>query len=141
MDAFDADVLVYAAVPGHPLGARVLALFPRGPVEPGDPPTGIGSVLLLPELLSKPLREHAADELAALSGLLGRLDLRPTDEATARLAAMLGATYRVRPADAVHLATAVAAGADRFITNNERDFPKTIAEVDVTYPHELAEPA
>ena len=27
MDAFDADVLIYAAVPGHPLGRRVAALF------------------------------------------------------------------------------------------------------------------
>jgi hypothetical protein len=26
MDAFDADVLIYAAVPGHPLGRRVAAL-------------------------------------------------------------------------------------------------------------------
>ena len=28
MDAFDADVLIYAAAPGHPLGERVAALFP-----------------------------------------------------------------------------------------------------------------
>lgn len=29
MDAFDADVLIYAAAPDHPLGRRVHALFPR----------------------------------------------------------------------------------------------------------------
>lgn len=29
------------------------------------------------------------------------------------------------------------AGADRFITNNRRDFRKEIAEVDITYPDEL----
>jgi len=39
----------------------------------------------------------------------------------------------------VHLATAVAAGADRFITNSSSDFSTTIAEVDVTYPDELPE--
>jgi predicted nucleic acid-binding protein len=37
-------------------------------------------------------------------------------------------------ADATQLATAISSGADRFITNNQRDFPKTITEVDITYP-------
>ena len=43
-------------------------------------------------------------------------------------------------ADATHLATAVAAGADRFITNNQRDFPQTIEEIDVVYPADLPDP-
>jgi len=41
-------------------------------------------------------------------------------------------------ADAMHLATAVAVGADRFITNNQRDFRPTITEVAVTYPADLS---
>lgn len=139
MDSFDADVLIYAAVAGHELGRRVRALFPIEPAEGSR--VGIGSVLLLPELLTKPLREEAIDELIELSGLLGRLDLLPTDEATAELATALGGTYGLRVADAVHLATAVGAGADRFLTNNRSDFPKSITEIDVIYPDELAEPA
>ena len=103
-------------------------------------PAGIGSVLLLPELLSKPTREGVEHELTALAAVLARLDLLPVDEATARLAVGLSALYRLRSADAVHLATAVGAGADRFITNNQRDFPKAIAEVEVVYPFELPEP-
>jgi predicted nucleic acid-binding protein len=138
MDAFDADVLIYAAVADHRLGMRVRALFPIQPIEPTATVAGIGSVLLIPELLSKPLREGAVDELNELGALLGRLDLRPVDEATAELAAALGAAYRLRAADAVHLATAVNAGADRFITNNETDFPKSIGEIDITYPADLA---
>lgn len=137
MDSFDADVLIYAAVAGHDLGRRVRALFP---VEPVESPVGIGSVLLVPELLTKPLREDATDELNELSSLLGRLDLLPTDEATAKLATALGAAYGLRAADAVHLATAVGAGAARFVTNNRSDFPKSISEIDVVYPDELAEP-
>ena len=136
MDAFDAAVLIYAAVADHQLGKRVRALFPVDPVAATV--AGIGSVLLLPELLTKPLRDEAVDELTELAALLGRLDLRPLDEATAELATALGASYQLRPADAVHLATAVNAGADRFITNNSKDFPKTITEVDVTYPADLA---
>jgi predicted nucleic acid-binding protein len=62
------------------------------------------------------------------------------DEALAELATALGAAHGLRAADAVHLATAVAAGADRFITNNSSDFTKAIIEIDVTYPDELPEP-
>ena len=140
MDAFDADVLIYAAVPGHALGRRVRVLFPPEPVDRSEAIAGIGSVLLLPELLAKPLRDGADDELAELAALLGRLDLRPVDEATAGLATALGAAHRLRAADAVHLATAVMAGADRFVTNNQTDFPKSISEIDVTYPEDLPDP-
>jgi hypothetical protein len=59
MDAFDADVLIYAAFRVHPLGSRVAALFPPSPVEEGTPAVGIGSVLLISELLTKPLRDEA----------------------------------------------------------------------------------
>ena len=40
----------------------------------------------------------------------------------------------------MHLATAVAAGADRFVTDNQADFPKSISEIDVTYPEDLPDP-
>ncbi len=135
MDAFDADVLIYAAVPGHALGRRIRLLFPAEATTGAV--AGIGSTLLIPELLSKPMRDGADSEVEALAALLGRLDLRPVDENLAQLAAALGSAHRLRAADAVHLATAVAAGADRFITNNSSDFPKSITEIDVTYPGDL----
>jgi predicted nucleic acid-binding protein len=137
VDAFDADVLIYAAAPEHPLGRRVRALFPTEPTSASGAVAGTGSVLLVPELLAKPMRDGAHDELDALTALLARLDLRPVDEATAALAAALGATYRLRALDAVHLASAVAAGAERFITNNADDFPRSIEEVSITYPGDL----
>ncbi len=140
MYAFDADVLIYAAVEGHPLGIRVRRLFPPEPMEPSAAAAGIGSVLLIPELLTKPLRDEATDELDVLGALLGRLELLPVDEATAELAAALGASYRLRAADAVHLATAVAGGADHFLTNNRSHFSKSITEVDVLYPEDLSLP-
>lgn len=140
MDAFDADVLIYATVPGHKLGRRVAALFTSGPLADEDPCDGAGSLLLLPEVLGKPLREGRTEEVAALAALLARLDLRPVDRATAELATALCRSYRLRAADATHLATAIAVGADRFITNNKRDFPTTIGEIQVTYPDDLPEP-
>jgi predicted nucleic acid-binding protein len=83
-------------------------------------------------VLSKPLREHATSEVRMLAGLLARLDLRP-----AELATVLASKYRLKAADATHLATAVNVGADRFITDNQRDFPATITEVTITNPAEL----
>src|SRR3984957_24088 len=138
MDAFDADALIYAAVPDHPLGQRVAAL-----IQLACPGTiaGVGSVLLLPEVLSKPLRDGTADEIRSLAGLLARLDLRPVDRATAELATALASRYKLRAADATHLATAVGLGADRFITNNRRDFGPHITELDVTFPDALPSPA
>ena len=137
MDSFDADALIYAAVPGHPLGQRVAALFRT---TGSSALAGAGSVLLLPEVLSKPLRDGAPDEFRTLAGLLARLDLRPVDRATAELATALSSRYRIRAADATHLATAVSLGADRFITNNQRDFPTTITETRITYPADLPDP-
>jgi predicted nucleic acid-binding protein len=136
VDAFDADVLIYAAVPGHPLGRKVAGLLAQ---EPGRP--GIGSCLLLTEVLSKPLRDGRADEVRVLAGLLARLDLRPLDRATAELATVVAAKYGLRAADAVHLATAIGMGADRFVTNNKRDFGDGIKEIDIAYPDCLPDAA
>lgn len=137
MDAFDADVLIYAAAPGHPLGERVAAMFPEGPVSVPRDRVGVGSVLLVPEVLGKPLKRGDAVAVRKLSELLGRLDLRPVDRAIAAKAAVLGAHYNLRTADATHLATAISMGAHRFITNNRRDFGESIKEIDVTYPADL----
>lgn len=137
-DAFDADVLIFAASPAHPLGGPIRHLFDVA--ERSGAPAGSGSVLLVPEVLTKPSRDGDARELAALAALLARLDLLPVDDATAHLATALGAKYALRAADAVHLATAVGVGAERFITNNRRDFDRSITEIDVTYPDELPQP-
>ena len=101
---------------------------------------GVGSVLLLPEVLAKPMRDGSEEEVVALAGLPGRLELRSVDPVTAEVATTLASGYRLRRRMLVHLATAVVAGADRFITNNRRDFPVSISEIDVLYPDDLDEP-
>lgn len=136
MDAFDSDVVILAASGDHPLGPPVRALFRA--VEDGAT-AGCASVLLLPEVLTKPLR-YGGGGLDALQALVSRLDLVPVDAAVAELATVLGATYGLRAAEAVHLASAVHVGADRFITNNTKDFPTSITEVDVTFPTMLPPP-
>jgi predicted nucleic acid-binding protein len=56
-------------------------------------------------------------------------------------AAALASRYKLRAADATHLATAVSLGADRFITSNSRDLTADIAGITVTYPADLPDPA
>lgn len=138
MDAFDADVLIYASVAGHSLGLPVRRLFDSPPTPAGGAAVGVGSVLLLPELLTEPRRSGARDEVESLLDLLSRLHLLAVDKSVARLAVSLGATYGLRATDATHLATAVSAGATRFITNNSKDFSRDIAEIEVTYPSDLS---
>jgi predicted nucleic acid-binding protein len=102
---------------------------------------GTGSVLLVPEILTRPSREGRDEEIDALLFFLARLDLRPVDTATAEVAVTVGARYGLRAVDAVHLATALLVGADRFITNNRRDFDQArVTELDITYPDDLALP-
>lgn len=98
---------------------------------------GIGSVLLLPEVLAKPLRTHDDAQADALMDLLTRLDLRDVDRRTARLATDLATQYRLRAADATHLATAMTGGADRFITNNSKDFTNEITGITIVGPLDL----
>lgn len=133
MDAFDADVLICAAAAGDLIGAPIRRLY----AESAATTVGVGSRLLEAETLIKPVRLGALDELAELRRLLARLALHDVTASISNLAVDLGAKYGLRTPDAVHLATAVSAGADRFITNNRRDFRQEIAEVDVTYPDEL----
>jgi predicted nucleic acid-binding protein len=130
---------LYAADVGHPLGQRVAALFPDLPLAKAEV-FGVGSVLLIPEVTMKPARQGDAQVVGHLWQLLGRLDLRPVTRETAKVATALGAKYGLSMAESVHLATAIEVGADRFITNNQRDFSRTISEIAVTYPEDLAEP-
>lgn len=125
-DAFDSDVLIYAAS-GHPLGVDARRLIQADG-------SLIGSLILLPETLSKPIRGGDDAEVSELLGLLARLDLKSVDTEVADASVVLAAKYHLRAADAIHLATAVVWGSDRFHTNNRKDFGPHITEVEVEWP-------
>ncbi|GAA5532690.1 type II toxin-antitoxin system VapC family toxin [Deinococcus aluminii] len=131
--ALDSDVLIYAADLGNPLGGVIRHLL-----QPSAPGTHLGSVLLFPEVLARPLREGKLSELKFLSDLLATLELQEITAATAQLSTQLAAAYRLKAADALHLATAVQAGADAFVTNNRKDFkPSEVLEIRVLFPEEV----
>lgn len=131
--ALDSDVLIYAADLGNPLGGVIRHLL-----QHSAPGTHLGSVLLFPEVLTRPLREGKLSELKFLSDLLATLELQEITAATAQLSTQLAAAYRLKAADALHLATAVQAGADAFVTNNRKDFrPGEVLEIKVLFPEEV----
>ena len=136
MDAFDAGVVILAAA-DDPRGAPLLAQIHLA--DPGVA-AGVGSVLLIPEtlVLSRAAREPDGGEETAefrrLAEILARLDLLPVTRTIAELAVPLRAKYRLKTADAIHLATAIASGADRFVTNNRKDFKASITEIEVAHP-------
>lgn len=129
--AFDADVLIYAAQLGNPIGSDILKLL-ESPALDGF---RFGSVLLLPELLSKPTRLGLQAEMDGLTDILATLELQAIDASIAALAVQFGAIYKLKAPDALHLASAVMVGADVFVTNNARDFDaNAIVEVQVVFP-------
>ena len=115
--AFDADVLIYAAETNHPLGEKVLRILENPQLEGSR----MGSALLLPELLSKPIRLGLNLERDSLLNILTFLDLIPLDTATAMVAAQLGAVYKLKAPDAIHLATAFYFDCPMMFTFDEND--------------------
>lgn len=125
-DAFDADVVIHAAGVST-FRARSLAAITASRDR-------IGSVVLLPEVLIKPMRAGGSDEAGRVAEILASFTLKPVDEEVAVAAVTLGAKYRLKTPDAIHLATAVVWGAERFYTNNTKDFGPHITEIDVAIP-------
>jgi hypothetical protein len=128
---------IFAAVPGPPLGRRVAAPFRIGGVERWRALarscycprySANRSATTLPMRSAPWLGCSPAWTCAPSTGL------RPSSRQRCR------SRYRLEAADATHLATAVSLGADRFITNNQRDFPPAITEIHVTYPADLPDP-
>jgi predicted nucleic acid-binding protein len=88
--------------------------------------------------LIKAVGSDEETEIRALTTVIARIQLIDVSLPVAALAVELGAAYALRPADAVHLASAVWVGAESFVTNNKRDFRRhRIAEIDVVFPEEL----
>ena len=85
--------------------------------------SGVTSVITLLEVLVKPLETGAttlADDFRATIAAAPSLRVVDVDRAIAERAAAIRAVHKFRTPDAIHLATAELAGADVFVTNDER---------------------
>ncbi len=82
---------------------------------------GVTSVLTLMEIAVKPLqldRGDVADEYEILLTTYPHLTVADLDQTTARRAAELRATHRLRPADALQVAACLQHGATALLTND-----------------------
>ena len=81
----------------------------------------VASTIILTETLAKPLQNQADDLVAAYQALFENtqgISLCPVDQAIAVRAAHLCAQYNIKTPDALHLATAIEAGCQAFLTND-----------------------
>jgi uncharacterized protein len=84
---------------------------------------GVTSVITLMEIGVKPIsvgRDDIARKYEALLVNFPNLVICDIDRDVARKAALLRAQYRVRPPDALHLATAIVNRSQAFITNDRQ---------------------
>lgn len=125
MDAFDTDVLIYAST-ADPRGQILVDAHKSA----AGGISGVSSALILTEALAL---GDATPSPARIQELIGSLQLVPADTRIAMIGAALRTKYRLKTPDALHLATAIAVGADRFVTGNRRDFSR-ISEIDVVHP-------
>lgn len=128
MDAFDADIVIHAST-GDPRGSLLVDAVAQR--DNSGVAAGVGSVILLTETLAL---GDSTPHSPRLREILSALVLVPVDADIARVAATLRATYRLKTPDALHLATAIVVGADRFVTGNSRDFSEPIVEIPITFP-------
>jgi predicted nucleic acid-binding protein len=100
----------------------------------------ITSSITLLEVLVKPLREGQTAIAKQYRDILTNapgMEIIEVTSAIAEHAARLRAKYNVSTPDAIHLATCIKAGADYFLTNDNR--LKIVSEVDVVTVMELTE--
>jgi predicted nucleic acid-binding protein len=81
------------------------------------------SVMTLMEILTKPMREgdaKAVEEYKFVLQTFPNLKLQSVDAAVSEKAAEIRAAYNLRSPDAIELASAIAANAEAFLTNDHR---------------------
>lgn len=109
MIAFDSNVLIYALRKDPYKQREAVELFREVEVE-----GGVCSALIITESLYGALREF--DQLTPL--LSPAVSIAPVSKAVAEYAGNLKIEYGLKAPDAIHLATAILAGADEFVTND-----------------------
>jgi predicted nucleic acid-binding protein len=118
--AIDTNTLIYL-MERHPLYhdlcKEVFSLIEKGHL------VGITSVLLLTEVLTKPLKDNNTGLVRAYKAVISTFPnfvIKQIDKQTSVLAAELRAKYGVKTPDALFLATAILENADVFVSNDVR---------------------
>jgi uncharacterized protein len=133
---WDTNLFIYLFEDYGKFSARVVALR-RAMLERGD--RLLTSTLTLGEVLVKPV-EKGNEELARKyeEAITATASLLTLDLKAARIYARLRSDRSLRPADAIQLACAAAAGVDLFITNDARLHTKHVDGIQFIVPLDRA---
>jgi predicted nucleic acid-binding protein len=134
--AIDANVLVHvldATEPRAGVGGAFLDAFEAGTARGVMSVVGLAEITVGPARTSDPAHlERYVDEARSIEGL----DFQPVTTDIAVDAGILRGVRGLRLADAIHLASARAAGATAFVTNDRR--LRSSAHLEVVYLDDLA---
>jgi predicted nucleic acid-binding protein len=126
---FDANIFIYLLEYHPDLGEVCLSIVQSAVDKELD---GYSGDLVLAELLVKPLKENNARAVKAVKDIFSqetRIQLLAHTRSTFEAAAHLRANYKIKLADALHLATAIENRIEVFLTN-DREIP-AMTEINV----------
>lgn len=109
MIAFDSNILIYALQPASPFHSQALGVF----MDISEK-LGVCSTLVITESYYNDITR--ADQLTPL--LSSSIQVLPVSKDIAEAAGKLRVQHNLKNIDAIHFATAIAAKADVFITND-----------------------
>ena len=120
MIGFDASGLICLIERREPARAMIGQL-----VRTGDPRAVVATAIII-ECIAKPIEVRDVDLVARYGAFLALKTtlVSPLDRPIAFAAAQLRARFGLKTVDALHLATAIAAGASDFVTTDRSDYAR-----------------
>lgn len=109
--------LLHERSPYHGAATKIWTRIERGPDRALFSQIGMVELLTGPKKQGRP---DLAQQYRDLFGSIARLAIVGLTHDIVEIASDLRAKYGVRTPDAIHVATAIVGGADRFITNDRR---------------------
>lgn len=123
MIAFDSNILIYVLMDHPDFGKKAEAVFHQIQQEGGS-----CSVLAITETMYGNIDQLSKIPLLASS----QISIIPTSAEIAELAGKLKLCHFVKNIDAIHLASAIIAGANEFVTNDQFLLKQAIPEIKIS---------
>ena len=128
--ALDSNIFIRALDDPGPLGKKAVQLLED---IKQTTPRVLVSVMVLEEFFVKVYKQRREKDLDVILDFIlmgGLIQLVDINKKTALLAAKIRADYNIKAPDALHLASAIEAGADTFITTDKK-LPRKVGKLTV----------
>ena len=128
--ALDSNIFIRALDDPGPLGKKAVQLLED---IKQTTPRVLVSVMVLEEFFVKVYKQRREKDLDVILDFIlmgGLIQLVDINKKTALLAAKIRADYNIKAPDALHLASAIEAGADTFITTDKK-LPRKVGKLTI----------